>query len=431
MSTAKRIYFSYDKDFPNYLLNDIGKLSLWVERRDGTTENITGDANSKIYSLDKDNIFIPDDTNNGTTVDIVFIKEGSGVIKAFFKEDNRTLYTAKQFICHSSFFKDNYLDHFFSSFEKEKLTKFKRVKTTFDTLMEMMDILYAYNEDLKVIPNFSDGKSKFLSLMSQNIGLERIDFTQLNSQYEDKSVEIWKELTANLLDLLSIRGTTLAYELFFGALGYNIQLQEFWYDSDGFLIDINPFDDSLSTFYRYNLDGSFVDDPPIARPDPRRFASPNNDYFKNSKSNIVRVTISNSKNTAFAPEPTSFSSEKRNIISSYLEFLRPSHIQYIKEALGGLSNIDEVDNLEDEFFKGSLSNISVSIDGDPVASEIFDFFGNNPSVYENFTIGMVKNILSEEFGGVLRWDDPNVFWDRGIRWDSKTFLLDSIEIAEV
>jgi hypothetical protein len=153
--------------------------------------------------------------------------------------------------------------------------------------------------------------------------------------------------------------------------------------------------------------------------------------FKNSKSNIVRVTISNSKNTAFAPEPTSFSSEKRNIISSYLEFLRPSHIQYIKEALGGLSNIDEVDNLEDEFFKGSLSNISVSIDGDPVASEIFDFFGNNPSVYENFTIGMVKNILSEEFGGVLRWDDPNVFWDRGIRWDSKTFLLDSIEIAEV
>jgi hypothetical protein len=154
-------------------------------------------------------------------------KEGSGIIKGVYKYNGETFYISKQFICYTSFFKDNYLTHLFPEFDSNNIKNNQIVKSTFDTLMDMLDILYAYNYDLKVIANFSNGKSKFLSLMSQNIGFERFDFSQVNTAYELSETESFRELITNMTDLLSIRGTKLAYEIFFRALGYFIELQPF------------------------------------------------------------------------------------------------------------------------------------------------------------------------------------------------------------
>lgn len=419
MST-KRIYFIHNKDFTNYKINEDIDITLWAEFHDGTTQNITGLQSVDVFSLDQDFCFLKEFANNKYT--FYFKKEGSAILKGTYKDEfGKTFYTIKQFLGHETFFKDNYLKYFFSSFDSNKIESNNFVKAILDTLMEMLDILYAYNEDLKIIGNFKEGKAKFIELLSQNIGLERIDYTDINTQYDQSSNEIWKELMGNMLDLLSIRGTKLAYEIFFGALGYNIDIQEFWYDDEGALIEINSENNSLSTFFAYRDDGSLIDSPPIPRRDPRRFRNTTTSNFINSKSNIIRVNIKESKNSLFAIPPSNFSTEKKKIISQYLEFLRPTHIQYIKEAIGGLNLLDEATSLEENLVYGGYYNRELLDDA-------FDFFGTISSVYEQFIVGSIKNITTE-FASLNRWDS-GIRYDSELNWDFKSFLNEEFS-AEV
>lgn len=416
----KRIYLTHEKDFTNYTISQDINVSVYAEHNDGTISNITGDSDAQIFSLDEDFCFLKAKTVDKYT--FYFKKEGSAIIKAIYKDPTgKKFFASKQFLGHGTFFKDNYLKYFFSSFDSDKISSNAFVKAILDTLMEMLDILYAHNEDLKVIGNFKEGKIKFIELLSQNVGLEKIDYTDTNTEYDQSSNEIWKELVSNILDLLSIRGTRLAYELFFGALGYNIDIQEFWYDEDGNLIEINSYDDSASTFFAYREDGSLIDSPPIPRPDPRRFRNSTTSNFINSKSNLIRVNISESKNESFAIAPSNFSQEKKRIISQYLEFLRPVHIQYIKEAIGGLNLLDEYTQLEDEIIYGQITTEELS-------DTVFDFFGNISSVYEQFVVGSIKNIITE-FASLNRWDS-GFKYDTTVYWDFKSFLNEEFS-AEV
>ena len=253
-----KISFIHQKDFNNFLKNEYIELSVIAETSDVGNVNITSQyysGNLNLFSLDPNNFYIlpnsSTEQNNNDIIKILARQEGSGIIKASYKYLDETFYYSHQFVCHDSFFKDNYLSYLFPTIDAQNISKNPFVKSIFDTLMEMIDILYAYNQDLRIIPSFTEGKSKFISLMAQNVGFERIDFTEFNTKYEYVNDETFREVIANMFDLLSIRGTKLAYELFFNALGYNTTIQEFWYDSDGNLIEINTDDESKSTFYAY------------------------------------------------------------------------------------------------------------------------------------------------------------------------------------
>jgi hypothetical protein len=315
--------------------------------------------------------------------------------------------------------------------------------------MEMIDILYAYNEDLKIIPSFTEGKSKFISLLSQNVGFERIDFTQFNTKYEYVNNETFREVVSNMFDLLSIRGTKLAYELFFNALGYNTTIQEFWYDNDGNLIEINPDNESLSTYYAYTTEGVLIS-PAAPRQDPRKnnvfFSNDYNnidnnyirisdengnvyyrekediqltkktnsyeqDIFKNNKSNYIRVVFDSAINNNFFERPQDFSIEKKLIIKRYLDFLRPSHIQYILETFSinfgdSSATLDEINILDNEnpnydFLVGILEELTNS-------NEILEDINIvdlilNANDDESFNIGNVI-FQNEEFSFNNRWD---------------------------
>ena len=452
-----RIKLVHQKTFNNYLKNELIQLSVIAETSDVGEVNITANSGLRIFSLDLDNFYVIPNSNNGTKVNILSKSEGSGIIKAVFTYNGEKFYTSKRFICHDSFFKDNYLTYLMPTLDSANITSNQFLKSIFDTLMEMIDILYAYNQDLKIISNFKYGKSKFISLLAQNVGFERIDFTQFNTKYEFSNDETFREIISNIFDLLSIRGTKLAYELFFGALGYNVDLQEFWYDNDGNLIEINSDNESLSSYYKYNTSGELLGNPPLPQTDPKKdnpFLS--NDYnnfsnnyirvlnndgtvsfqkandisitrktnsydinvFKNNKSNYIRLILNNSINDNYFESPTSFSIEKRTIIKRYLEFLRPSHIQYITETFGG------------KIAEDILYSLSSSFDEELNVSELVQYKAylsdELPALDDPFLLGYIKNNV-EEFSFKNKWDTL-LKYDQKKLYDYKNILNETLSV---
>jgi hypothetical protein len=448
MAKINFIFIDHKKDFPNYLLNEFVEIKVMLYFYDDATGpvaplDITSDPNLTILSLDVDNFIVDSGGLVGGYKRILAKKEGSGVVKAIYIDTlGYTHVTSKQFLCQGNFFKTNYLSYLFSSFNKGKIESNQYVKTIFDTLMDMMDILYAYNEDLKIINSFSKGKSKFLNALAKNVGFDRIDFTDYNTSKELVSDTLFRDLLGNMLDLLSIRGTNLAYELFFGALGYNISISEFWYDDEGYLVDINPLDPNNSTFYRYKTDGTPVDLPQVPVLDPRGKQTTGSSVFKNNKSNYARVNLT----TPIDPNldsPSTFSVEKNLIIKKYLEFLRPAHIQYMTEIIPGATVFDTVSGVNDEnilfgkqYTFPPISSSGTTVTGSSGVSGVTgssgssstDFMseyigsfvsgiGQSVTFLEQFVIGF-KNLFLDEFSTYIRWDID-------IKWDSDNFFWDT------
>ena len=455
-----RIKLIHQKDFNNYLKDETINVSIIAETSDLGDVNITGYNELNLFSLDQDNFYLIPNSNDGVKADFLARTEGSGIIKASFFYNNETFYTSKQFLCHGSFFKDNYLQYLIPTLDAQNIQSNQFLKSILDTLMEMIDILYGYNEDLKIISNFKYGKSKFISLLAQNVGFERIDFTQFNSKYEWSNNETFRELVANMFDLVSVRGTKLTYDLFFNALGYITTLQEFWYDSDGNLIEINSEDESLSTFYAYSADGSLIDNPPYPRPDPRKnnnllsnnynsnsnyikvlnsngnisyknksdltwIVDKTNNYdvnvFKNNKTNYVRIIFNNSINDNVFQDPQKISLEKKILIKRYLEFLRPSHIQYILETF-------QEDIPVDTFDVASILGEQLGIS---ILNEFKDYLVDEIAniVDTDFNIGDVKGLLEElsffnKWDTLLKFDESNVY-------DFKNLLIEDFIVESI
>lgn len=253
-----------------HLLDSVVNFIVILIDIDETETDITEDANLTFYSLDDDNLFLYQKMEN-QPYRVLFRKEGTGFLKAVYNDGiNPLLIDSRNFICYTSFFKNVYLDYLVGDFNKEKILANTQTRAVFDTFMEMLDILYAYNQDLKEISSFDNTKSNFLDLLSQNIGFLRVDTLARNTPLEDKEDYIFRELLKNMVDLLSIRGTKAAYELFFSALGYNIRLNEFWYDQNGDLVEIDPYSELNTTYIGYRVDGSLKNNIAEKQDDPRK-----------------------------------------------------------------------------------------------------------------------------------------------------------------
>ena len=254
----------------SHLLNSYVNFRVYFIDKENIETDITDNQNLSFYSLDDDNLFVMDKIV-GESYSVLFRKEGTGFLKAIYNDNvNSILIDTRNFICYTSFFKENYLDYFVGDFNKEKILSNPKNLAVFDTFMEMLDILYAYNQDLKEISSFDNTKSNFLDLLSQNIGFLRVDNLSRNTSDEDKEDYLFRELLKNMVDLLSIRGTKAAYELFFSAIGYNIRLNEFWYDQDGDLVEIDAYNELDTTYIGYKTDGSLKDNIAKKQNDPRK-----------------------------------------------------------------------------------------------------------------------------------------------------------------
>jgi hypothetical protein len=272
-------------------------------------------------------------TYNSETREFTFQGEGTAKVKVLLLDNATNTYFHEQIdvLIYDSFFRTNYLDSFFSEYDSKLIRANEKLKIIMDALMQYLDILYAYKKDIQNLTDARNVKSKYLSLLGQTFGFEKIDFTNENSANEASVEFLYREILVNLFDILNIRGTKLSYELFFNALGFDIKLEEFWFNSDGNLVQIDVVEDDTgdvnSTYLTYDTSGAPVLIGPEINKDPRKYNTANNAYNIANKSNYVRPIITNKIDNV--GQLANFNIERKKIIKKYLEFLRPQHIQYL------------------------------------------------------------------------------------------------------
>ena len=301
------------------------------------------DSDLTIDSLDLMTLSLIRDSGNFALLK----EEGTATVAAYYEKDGIVYYIKQEFVLYNNFFRENYLD-LLTSYDKTNILENTYTRILFETCMEFFDIIYAYMQDIKNVRDPIDIKYRFLNVLGNSLGFGSLQRRGEITDSEIISVRLYRELLNNLFDLLKIRGTRLAYELFFGALGYDIELLEYWFDDEGNLIEIDPIDDTNSTFYGLDTDGVPLEDSPIARNDPRKDLDANGQYNRNQKSPYVKPVIGFREGFSGI---ISYSNEERLLLREYLEWLRPNHILYLNEviavALPQAPDIDELPELYD------------------------------------------------------------------------------------
>jgi len=299
-------------------------------------------ASDEIYDNADDLVISQQDeivVNEPKAIRLYFKNPGTGIVKAvyLYTDENGNKFNLTdqiEFLVYEKFFTENY-EYLWTDFEIDNLKKNPKLKVMMETMLEYLDIIFTYKFDMQYINDARYVKYKYLATLGRDLGFERIDFEDFDSAGEYVSSTLYREILTNLYDILSIRGTPLSYELLFNALGYDITIKEFWWDDVGNLIEINPYDDELSTFYAYDTNGIPLDIPQVPRKDPRGKGGPNNLYNRNSKSNYIKVDITPKIQSDYIPTLATFSKEKKMALRKYLEFLRPEHVNHLQQVLNG------------------------------------------------------------------------------------------------
>jgi len=339
-------YIEIESDNRYIQLNTTMNLVVFLYTDESTKTDITNQCT--LYSLD---------LNAKVDNYIIYpFEEGTFVVTALYG----LYYTKKEFLVYSSFFKDNYLMNFMSQYDLNNIENDNILKALFDTLFEFIDIIYAYQKDLDGIKNPLKTKEKFLDILFDEFGLTKTESSYENDTLEVIASQVHRNILNKLLDILEIRGTLTSYELFFGVLGYDIEMFEFWFDENENLVEINMTDQSKSSFLKYNLNGELLKDQFQTLEDPRVNINMDNIY-KNNKSNYIRMKYTKNSNLE-----SSFV-YPRSVIQEYLDYLKPNHINYLTEILALSANDENYYNpLDGEV----LFNDHIGGDDEPPIGEI-------------------------------------------------------------
>ena len=162
--------------------------------------------------------------------EIAEIFEKSFISRELYKN---IFYTFK----HSSlkkFFSENW-KKFFPEYDVLNIESTEQLKLFQKSLMQEFDkfsdvINEMYNiQDVDLVPD------EYLGYLAQLIGYEREERELL----ADSS---FRELIKNIIEIYRIKGTNFSFELFFGFLGFEASILEYWFDKRYFnSVDTNPF----------------------------------------------------------------------------------------------------------------------------------------------------------------------------------------------
>ena len=283
-------------------------------------------GNLSVLSMD-DNVVI---RMNPLVINCIALKIGTGILKAYYKIGTETLIGDFEVIIYEPWFRENYW-RMIGTADKNEIGTGTYADCLLKACFEMIDILWAYYEETLTITHPLFSKSKFVNSIGRSKGFLNVDFKFENTNLEYFALNLYRELLNNLYELLLVRGTRLSYEMFFGALGYDIELQEFWTNGDGELIEINPLDESKSTFVTYSTTGEQLTS--TIDTDPRYMQKDSVNVQTWNKSVYLKPILSAKTQYENVAINTGYSAEQQSIIWNYLEYLRPLHIRYLNEEI--------------------------------------------------------------------------------------------------
>ena len=144
------------------------------------------------------------------------------------------LYSYK-YLSIKSFFAKNY-QLFIPDFDYQEILNNDKVKLLQEAFMVEFDKFTQIIDELYDIVDINKIPDKFLRYLGTLIGFERQDF-QLISDIS------FRELLKNMIEIYRIKGTNFSIELFINFLGFNVILNEYWFDKRYYdnNILINPY----------------------------------------------------------------------------------------------------------------------------------------------------------------------------------------------
>ena len=182
----------------------------------------------KLYSLSSlcyDNKDTISNTELSILIDNSFLKKDIKDIYEGVEITNETL--SEIFFCFkyctvSSFFQNN-RKYFMPDYDLKKIEENEKLDVFTDAILKEFDKLNTTLSGMKDIIDIDNIDSKYLSYLSQLLGYEKRDIPSLNE-------ESFRELVKNIIEIYKIKGTNYSFELFFNFLGFNIEIQEFFFD---------------------------------------------------------------------------------------------------------------------------------------------------------------------------------------------------------
>lgn len=154
-------------------------------------------------------------------------------------------------------YKTSYVDNFFkNNWEKfvpdcdaEKLKNNNFTNALIDSLMKEFDKLNNIITETKKFKSYREIPIEYLNYLSQLLGFEKKVFV-----LEDDAEEEFRTLAENIIDLYSYKGTYSTFELLFRFLGFNIKINQYYFDRRLFYLNENKeSSESNKNSYRFYL----------------------------------------------------------------------------------------------------------------------------------------------------------------------------------
>lgn len=369
MQSYPYIFVDYDNKYISK--NESIEVDVYLYIGPDNRINITNLCN--IYSLD-DKIIIDGNT-------LTAFKEGINKIFFTYTYNSKKYFEEIEFIIYDTFFRDNYKLHFIPEIDKINIQSNEPLEIFFDVLFEFIDIIYVYVNEVDNIKHPLKTKYDYLRSLFTEKGFNFFDFETEFDSLDEITFKIYRNLLFNMERILEIRGTESAYELFFTILGYDIEIFEYWFNSEGNLVEFNLTYPENSTFKCYDTNGRELPEYDTYE-DPRYFLNNTQNKTVNNKSNFIKILYRKNQNL-----PYTFT-KSRFLIKKYLECLRPKHIRYFED-------IYDI-AIFDEGIDGEEINLNfIGFDGDdttPSGLNAFRFTSYIDTYYPPY----VKKFRSEE-----------------------------------
>ena len=195
------------------------------KQRISEIDSINRDKLYSLASLCYTNKVTITQTDISILVDNSFLKKD---IKDIYEGIDITNETLKEiFFCYkycsvSSFFQNN-RKYFMPEYDLKKIEENTKLDVFMDALLKEFDKLNVLLSDIKNVVDIDKIDGKYLSYLSQLLGYEKKDIPSLNE-------ESFRELVKNIIEIYKIKGTNYSFELFFNFLGFDIEIQEFFFD---------------------------------------------------------------------------------------------------------------------------------------------------------------------------------------------------------
>ena len=241
-------------------IEDYYELYGYDENKKFLAKFIVEEENDKVYeniaSVLLDDIDYIKQTSVSQLVNEAFKKKelviafGFVSTESFPRKIYAELFYAVKYCYVSSFFQNNW-ENFLPTEDFTTIKNNECADAFLDAIMKEFDKLNNIITDSKKFNSYEDIPYEYIVYLTQLLGLEQKTFF-----FEEEQAKQYRLLAKNILDVYAVKGSRSSFELLFNMLGYDVSIQEYYFDRRKLfeITDINSETSSNDkTTYSYYL----------------------------------------------------------------------------------------------------------------------------------------------------------------------------------